>query len=115
MINKDSVKNLYLKGYNAVQIANILGYSIESTRKCIQRNFKELKQKNQISKIYDKEVKRISNHEAKAFMSDRDFIKRNRSIYRTKDNGDIVLRKDVAGVIPWDVPRRLTNENKCVI
>ena len=39
----------------------------------------------------------------------------NRSIYRTKENGDIVVKKEVKNILPFDAPRRLTNENKCII
>ena len=45
-------------------------------------------------------------------MSDKTFILKNRSLYETKENGDIVLKKNIDCVIPWDVPRRLANEFK---
>ena len=45
-------------------------------------------------------------------MSDKTFILKNRSIYETKEDGDIVLKKNIGCVLPWDVPRRLTNEFK---
>ena len=45
-------------------------------------------------------------------MSDKTFILKNRSLYETKKDGDIVLKKDIDCVIPWDVPRRLVNEFK---
>ena len=45
-------------------------------------------------------------------MSDKTFILKNRSIYKTEKDGDIVLKKDIGCAVPWDVPRRLTNEFK---
>ena len=33
-------------------------------------------------------------------------------LYETKEDGDIVLKKDIDYAIPWDVPRRLANEFK---
>ncbi|SJU30654.1 Uncharacterised protein [Clostridioides difficile] len=48
-------------------------------------------------------------------MSDKDFVRRNRSIYKTKSNGDIVIDKKIQVAIPWDVPKRLNNEDKCII
>ena len=45
-------------------------------------------------------------------MSDKTFILKNRSLYETKKDGDIVLKKDIDCAITWDVPRRLTNKFK---
>ena len=44
--------------------------------------------------------------------SDKTFILKNRSLYETKEDGDIVLKKDIDYAIPWDVPKRLVNEFK---
>ena len=38
------------------------------------------------------------------------FIKRNPSIYKTSENGDIVINKQVSGALPFDVPKRFNNE-----
>lgn len=117
MIDKDKVKGLYLKGYNASQIAKQLKYNIETVRKCIQRNYSSPKDrdKHSIGIVEQKETLRAINYEANRYMSDKSFILKNRSIYETKANGDIVLNRKVAPVISWDTPRRLNNENKCVI
>lgn len=110
MLDKEKVKELYLKGYNAVQIAVTLKCKDSAVRKCISRNFKEFKTSNIAEKIRQKEVKRITLHESKQYMSDADFIKRNRSIYKTNKDGDIVLDKSVAPVVSFDTPRRFKNE-----
>ena len=51
------------------------------------------------------------NYESKKYMSDKAFILKNRSIYKTNPNGDIVQRKDTDFVIPWDVPSKLVNSH----
>ena len=61
---------------------------------------------------YENEVKKITKYESKQYMSDKTFILKNRSLYETKEDGDIALKKDIGYAIPWDVPRRLTNEFK---
>lgn len=111
MLDKEKVKNLYLNGYNAVQIANQINAKVEAVRKCIQRNYKEFRDDNRASKIRNKEVQRITEYESKQFMSDMVFIKGNRSIYKTDEEGDIILDKSIAPVVTYDTPRRLKNEN----
>lgn len=36
-----------------------------------------------------------------------------KAFYKTLSNGDIVLNKDIAGIVTTDTPKRLINENKC--
>ena len=92
-LNKELVKQLYCNGLNAREIAE------------------QLKNRNHL-KFYENEVRKITKYESKQYMSDKTFILKNRSLYETKEDGDIVLKKDIGYSIPWDVPRRLTNEFK---
>jgi len=114
IVDKEQVENLYLKGLTDSQIAKILGYKNDTVKKCIQRNFQRLKHKHEISKIERKEVLKVVNYESNKYMGDSTFIKKNRSIYKTKPDGDIVINKEVAPVVTWDTPRRLVNENKVI-
>ncbi|MPQ44900.1 helix-turn-helix domain-containing protein [Clostridium tarantellae] len=113
-LNKLEVKRLYLEGYNASEIAKVLGANKSQVQKCIQRNFKDLKKQNQIKKslksLEQKEIRKIINKEAKKYMSDRSFVEKNRSIYNTNIKGDIVLKKDLNFLIPVDVPKKLINK-----
>lgn len=111
-IDKDIVKELYLKGYNAAEISISIDSNTEAIRKCIQRNFSHLKLKHEIAIIQKKEAIKAINYEASKYISDKSFILKNRSIYRTKINGDIVLNRAVAPVVTWDTPKTLINENK---
>lgn len=115
-MDKELIKQLYCNGLNAREISEQLGLSKVAVTKCIQRNFKDLKlihlkYRKQL-KFYEDEVKKITKYESKQYMSDKTFILKNRSLYETKKDGDIVLKKDIGCAIPWDVPRRLTNEFK---
>lgn len=115
MIDKEIVRSFYLQGYNAVEIAKKVSSSTEAVRKCIQRNFGALKLKHEIAVIQRREELKATNYESNRCISDRAFILKNRSIYKTLPNGDIVINKEVAPVVTWDTPRRLVNENKCVV
>lgn len=111
------IKKLYLEGYNSVEIARIINTSNENKKttkaavqKYIQRNLKEFKEKHDRAIIMRRETLKAVNYESKKYMTDKTFILKNRSVYETKENGDIVIKKDVTAT--WDTPKRLANENK---
>lgn len=110
MLDKNKVKNLYLQGRNAVYISLELGCSVDSVRKCIQRNLADFKTAHLIAKQQDKEILRVTAREAKQYMSDKDFVKRNPSVYKILENGDKVLNRAVSGTVSFDTPRILRNE-----
>jgi len=115
VIDKEKIKELYINGYNAVEIAKSTNNKIDAVRKCIQRNFEHLKYSHEVAITRRKEEVRAVNYGSKRYLSDRAFILKNRSIYKTLPNGDIVLNKEVAGIVTWDTPKRLVNENKSII
>lgn len=110
LLDKEKVKEYYLKGLNANQIAKILKYNPSSVRKCIQRNFKQFKKSNLSAKLANKEIDKITRREAKQYMSDATFIKKNRSAYKTDTEGNIILDRSIAPVISFDTPKKLKNE-----
>ncbi len=111
MLDKEKVKELYLAGYGSSQISNILNCKPETVRKCIERNFKQFKSSHLSTKIRNKEIDRVTRHESKQYMSDATFIKKNRTIYKTNNNGDLIIDKNVAPCITFDTPRAFRNEN----
>lgn len=112
MLDKERIKKLYLQGYNAAEISKIIDSSVDSTRKCIQRNYGDLKYRHEVAVAQRKEALRAVNYESKRYISDREFILKNRSIYKTLPNGDIVINREMSGIITTDTPTRLVNENK---
>ncbi|MFL0198868.1 DNA-binding response regulator [Clostridium sp. WILCCON 0269] len=111
-LDKEQVKKLYLDGLTISEIARKLNSNKDTVKKCIQRNFSNLKCDHRIALARKREVLRTVNYEANKYIGDSAFIKKNRSIYKTNPDGDIVINKDVAPVVTWDTPRRLVNENK---
>lgn len=111
MLDKEKVKELYLEGYGPSQISNILNCKPETVRKCIERNFKHFKSSHLATKIRNKEIDRVTRHESKQYMSDATFIEKNRSIYKTNSDGDIVIDVNVAPVVSFDTPKRFKNNN----
>lgn len=111
------IKKLYLEGYNSVEIARIINTSNESKRttkaavqKYIQRNLKEFKEKHDRALVMRREALKAINYESKKYMTDKTFVLKNRSAYETRENGDIVIKKDI--IATWDTPKRLVNENR---
>ncbi|MBU3109345.1 DNA-binding response regulator [Clostridium gasigenes] len=118
---KGKIEELYLKGLNANEITKRLNSNIccesekikrETIQKHIQRNLLHKKMEHKIKIMERKETIKAVNYEATKYMTDKSFIIKNRSVYRTKLNGDIVINKEVAPCITWDTPRKLLNENK---
>lgn len=112
ILDKEQVRKFYLEGLTSSEIAKKLKANKETIKKCIQRNFSNLKHKHEIVKVQRREVIKATNYEANKYIGDSAFIKKNRSIYKTNTNGDIVIDKEVAPVTTWDTPKRLVNENK---
>ncbi|MBN1042532.1 DNA-binding response regulator [Clostridium botulinum] len=111
-LDKELVKKSYLEGLTTLEIARKLDLKKDTVKKCIQRNFNYLKRDHEIAVVQRREVIKAVNYESNKFMGDSTFIKKNRSIYKTKPDGDIIIDKEVAPVVTWDTPRRLVNENK---
>ena len=53
-----NIKDLYVVGYNAREIANKLGHKYENVQKYIQRNLKEFKEINKQNRIKNEEYKK---------------------------------------------------------
>ena len=111
-INKNEVGKLYITGYDARQISEILCVNVESVRKCIQRNYSHFRNRHQEALRERKDSINAINYECNRFISDKSFVQKNRSIYKTKENGDIVLNEDLGYIFTADTPRRLNNEFK---
>ncbi|MDY6152217.1 MAG: DNA-binding response regulator [Terrisporobacter sp.] len=111
-INKNEVGKLYITGYDARQISEILCVNVESVRKCIQRNYSHFRNRHQEALRERKDSIKAINYECNRFISDKSFVQKNRSIYKTKENGDIVLNEDLGYIFTADTPRRLNNEFK---
>jgi|GEM_PF-1016348 len=109
-LDKEKVKELYLSGYTTKEISKIVNAKEDAVRKCINRNFKLLREKHFYAKAVRKEALKAISYEAKKGISDKPFIESNKSIYKMRKNGDIVIDRAVAPVTTWDTPTRLSKE-----
>lgn len=108
-LDKDKIERLYSSGYNYSEISKILNCKPESVRKCIQRNFKELKSVHEDERQRRKSIEKALRQEVNSFMSSKNCVKANLSQYKNNRNGDLVLIKnDICHT--EDMPRIFRNE-----
>ncbi len=110
IVDKEKVKEFYLKGKNIPEIAALLNLKKDTVKKCIQRNFSDLKLDHKRIRYRNKQIEQSTNREATKYMSDATFIIKNPSIYTTNENGDIVVNAP-EDILTWDVPRKYKNDN----
>lgn len=109
-MDKEKVKELYLSGYTTKEISKIVNAKEDAVRKCINRNFKLLREKHFYAKAVRKEALKAINYEAKKDIGDKAFVESNMSIYKMKESGDIIINKKVAPIVTYDTPKRLGRE-----
>ena len=106
--DKIMIEKLYLAGVDAKEIYRRIGKSVDAIRKYIQRNLKDLKEKHEAEKERTREVLRKTKWECSQEISNSNFAKFNRSIYKQARNGDLILDRKVAPVVTFDTPTRIT-------
>jgi len=106
--DKIMIEKLYLAGVDAKEISRRIGKSVDAIRKYIQRNLKDLKEKHEAEKERTREVLRKTKWECSQEISNSNFAKFNRSIYKQARNGDLILDRKVASVVTFDTPTRIT-------
>lgn len=106
--DKIMIEKLYLAGVDAKEISRRIGKSVDAVRKYIQRNLKDLKEKHEAEKERTREVLRKTKWECSQEISNSNFAKFNRSIYKQARNGDLILDRKVAPVVTFDTPTRIT-------
>ena len=117
-LDKSKVKSLYLDGFSVNEIAIRMDSNREAVKKCIQRNFSDLREHNkakrELKKLQDAEVKKLTYRECRKYMSDRSFIKTNSSIYKHNGHGNFSVKneKELGCVVPFYVPRNFNFKKK---
>lgn len=107
----DRIKQLYVQGLNAKEIANILGESHGHIRNTINLNFKEFRKEHvksrDLNKAIIKTVKRTNN----SYMSDLSLIKQNRQSFKYDKNNNLEFDQENRENKPADVPNKIYMRN----
>lgn len=106
--DKIMIEKLYSNGVDAKEISRRIGKSVDAIRKYIQRNLKDLKVTHEKERLRTKEILRKTKWECSQEISNINFFKGNRNIYKQAKNGDLIIDNKVAPVVTFDTPRRIT-------
>ncbi|EDT14246.1 response regulator transcription factor [Clostridium perfringens] len=116
------IMDYYNSGYTYEEIAKFMFMSVNTVKTIVNtwiknlpttsQNFVRLKHK--VEKNAKKETLKAINYEATREMGDKAFVLKNRSVYRTRENGDIILKKEneLECKVTWDTPKRLNNDSR---
>ncbi|WP_243447142.1 hypothetical protein [Clostridium perfringens] len=76
-LDKSKVKSLYLDGFSANEIAIRMDSNREAVKKCIQRNFSDLREHNkakrELKKLQNEEIRRRRNWMCSSFRCSQTF------------------------------------------
>ncbi|SQC85510.1 transcriptional regulator [Clostridium perfringens] len=116
------IMDFYNSGYTYEEIAKFMFMSVNTIKTIVNTWIKNLpstsqefvRNKHRIEKKAKKETVKAINYEATREMGDKAFILKNRSIYKTKENGNIILKSEneLECKVTWDTPRRLNNDSR---
>jgi hypothetical protein len=113
-IDKNKVRELYVKGYNAKEISSILSkikevdIKSDTVQRCINRNFSDLKLNHTKARNLNKDIKRSIDIMNNSFMSNSSLLKYNRQSYKYNKNGNLVFDEE-RGKRPNDLPKNFYN------
>lgn len=99
------IKSLYLKGYNAKEISEMIGYSHTRIRRLISQNFNDLLEEHYKAREYNSSVKKSINHTINSFISDSALLKINRQSYKYNKNYNLVFDEETRGKRTDDIPK----------
>ncbi|GAX66679.1 hypothetical protein NCKUH21_03711 [Clostridioides difficile] len=102
-VDIEAVRRLYLKGYNAKEIADTLNKEANTVNLCIYRNCVDLKKIHEENRIIRKDTLKLLDRHNKTYINDDSLLKYNRQSYKNGKNGDIKF-DDKRGSKPYDIP-----------
>lgn len=98
------IKELYLKGYNAKEIAEILNFSHKYMREYISKNLKEYKLENMKNREINRTIIKAINSMNNSFIGNSALLKWNRQSYDYNENGNLVFNEN-RGIRTNDLPK----------
>ena len=116
------IMDFYNSGYTYEEIAKFMFMSVNTIKTIVNTWIKKLpttsqdfiRLRHKIEKNAKKETIKAINYEATKEMGNKAFILKNRSIYKTRENGNIVLKskEELGCSVTWDTPKNLINDSR---
>lgn len=100
----NKIKELYLKGYNAKEIANILDFTHKYIREYISKNLKEYKLEHIKNREINRTIIKAINNMNNSYIGNSALLKWNRQSYDYNENGNIVFNEK-HGTRTLDLPK----------
>lgn len=110
MLNKVQVKELYIKGFNAKEIAVKLDAKSDTVQRCINRNFSKHKLIHLQNRANYKSIISSINYQNKKHMSDSSLLRWNRQSYNYNEKYDLVFDEKTRGLKPGDMNSVIKNK-----
>ncbi|EOE7347203.1 hypothetical protein PV669_16490 [Clostridioides difficile] len=104
VVDIEATRRLYLKGYNAKEIADILNKDANTVDLCIYRNCIDLKKIHKENRIIRKDTLKLLDRHNKTYINDGSLLKYNRQSYKNDRNGNLKFDKR-RGSKPYDIPK----------
>ena len=102
------IKDLYVVGYNAREIAELLVYTHSYMREYISKNLSEYKIEHKKNRVIKKEMIRAVDNMNNSYISNSAILEWNRQSYDYNENGNIVFNEK-HGARPLDLPKTFYN------
>ncbi|MCC0664962.1 hypothetical protein, partial [Clostridioides sp. ZZV15-6597] len=103
VVDIETVRRLYLKGYSAKEIADTLNKEANTVNLCIYRNCIDLKKIHKENKIIRKDTLKLLDRHNKTYINDSSLLKYNRQSYENDRNGNLKF-DERRGSKPYDIP-----------
>ncbi|HDX7085982.1 TPA: hypothetical protein RQA65_003493 [Clostridioides difficile] len=105
IVDIETIRRLYTKGYSAKEIADTLNKETNTVNLCIYRNCEDLKKIHKENRIIRKDTLKLLDRHNKTHISDSSFLKYNRQSYENDRNGNLKFN-DKRGLKPYDIPKK---------
>nr|WP_243147922.1 hypothetical protein [Clostridium botulinum]AIW54604.1 hypothetical protein [Clostridium botulinum]AIW54724.1 hypothetical protein [Clostridium botulinum]AIW54786.1 hypothetical protein [Clostridium botulinum]AIW54853.1 hypothetical protein [Clostridium botulinum] len=102
-LDKNKVKDLYVLGYIASEIADILKQKTDTVKKCISRNFKDYVSVHEERRNIKRDIRKAVRNDSNKYIGTAELIKWNRNSFSSNHKGDLVFDKN-NGIAPIDLP-----------
>ncbi len=113
-IHKEHIKTLYIKGYNAKEIAGLLSFSHSYMREYISKNLSEQKIEHKKNRAIKKEMIKAVNNMNNSFIGNSAILDWNRQSYDYNENGNIVFNEK-HGARPLDLPKTYYKRDSVIV
>lgn len=105
VVDIETVRRLYLKGYDSKEIADISNKDSNTVNLCIYRNCVDLKKIHKENQRIRKDTLKLLDRYNKTYINDSSLLKYNRQSYKNDKNNNLEFDSS-RGEKPYDIPEK---------